>query len=190
MLHDVVSELWEAVDSLCANTAQEIGRAAVKCAGAAELSYGLAGRLFLSRSGWLLLKVPNAMGQGALDALQELGVELPVSDTTGRYEAHISVMRADEVEKIGANRISELGHTFHYTLGPVRSVVPGGWAEMARVWFIECRSPELEQLRRSYGLPSLPTPSGSAEGYPFHITFAVRRKGVLRANGTSKAPPV
>ena len=188
MLHDAVSELWDAADALCVQTAHELGRTHVKSAGAAELSYGLAGRLYLSKSGWLLLKIPNALGHGALDALQELGAELPVSGTTGRYEAHISVMNADEVAKIGQTRISELGHTFRYTLGPIRSVVPDSWAEMSRVWFIECRSPELEQLRRSYGLPSLPTPNRAAEGYPFHITFAVRRKGVLRANSVSKAP--
>lgn len=188
MLHDAVREFWDTADELVEHTARELGRNHIKCAGAPELSYGLAGRLYLSKSGWLLLKVPNALGHGALDALQELGVELPISGTTGRYEAHISVMRNDEVANIGADRISELGHTFRYTLGPVRSVVPDGWAEMSRVWFIECRSPELEQLRRSYGLPSLPTPNRAAAGYPFHITFAVRRKGVLRANSVSKAP--
>jgi len=189
MWRTALVELQQTADIVNARIAETLGAACLKFAADATLSYGLAGRLYLSRSGWLLLKVPNALGQGAFDALHELGVEVPTSETTGRYEAHISVMRADEVERVGPGRISEVGHSIPFTLGPVKTVVPRGWPGVSRVWFIECRSPALEQLRRSYGLPSLPTPRPCADGYPFHITFAIRRAGVLRADtAVEKAP--
>lgn len=148
----------------------------VKGAADAVLSYGLAGRLYLSSSGWLLLSVPNSFIRGCFQALSENGAELP-RRSDGTLNAHISVMRPEEIEQIGgADKITERGKLFRYTLGPVRDVNPAGWEEMERCWFVEVNSPELSQLRRSYGLSSLP----NNDKYKFHITFAVRRKGVLR----------
>lgn len=144
------------------------------------ISYGLAGRLYLSKSGWLLLQVPNAIGRGAFDALYEQGVELPTRDTNDPNEvfnAHISVMSKKEVDSIGVDKISERGHTFHYTLGPVREITPKTWDGVSKVWAIECYSPELKNLRKSYGLNPLPGPNGD---YQFHITFAIRRTNALR----------
>ena len=40
--------------------------------------YSLAGRLYLSKSGWLLLDVPAAFVRGLFDALHEPGAELPL----------------------------------------------------------------------------------------------------------------
>jgi hypothetical protein len=156
-----------------------------KWAAAPELSYGLKGRLYFSRTGWLLLSVPNALGRGAFDALNEQGIELPYSDSTNGYNAHISVMSPEDIERIpgGADAVNERGHEVAYTLGPVRHVQPRGQAEMEKVWFIEVHSPALERLRRSYGLTSRPRDNR----HRFHISFAVRRKAVLRENGTSKA---
>lgn len=145
---------------------------------AADLSYGLTGRLYFSRSGWLLLSVPNALGQGAFDAINEPGIELPVSQTTGRYNAHITVMSPDDIAQIGGpNKITERGHEMCYTLGPLRVVEPSGWKTVSKCWFIEVKSPDLEKLRKSYGLTSLP-----GDDHPFHITVALRKKSVLLDN--------
>ena len=161
-----------------------LGEWATKCGEAPERSYGLAGRLVGSESGWGLLTVPNALGQGAFDALHEVGTELPTRN--GRYNAHVSVFRPEELKQIGGiDKIQERGHTFRYTLGPVKSVEPAGWKEMSRVWFIEVKSPELEKLRKSYGLP--PLPDGDK---PFHVTFAVRRRRVLQDNDVTKSSAV
>jgi hypothetical protein len=138
------------------------------------------GKLYFSRSGWLLLNVPNAVVHGLFASLDEPGIERPVSDTTGRLEAHISVMRPEELEQIGgAHKVSERGRDFRYVLGRVKEIVPAGWAEMSKAWIIPVRSLELEQLRKSYGLPPLPK-------YPFHLTIAVRRKKVLQNNAIGK----
>lgn len=150
-----------------------------KEAGNADLTYALAGDLYLSNSGWGLLHVPNALARGAFDALREVGIELP-PNSTGRFNAHISVLRPEEIEQVGGpQKFSEWGHTFHYTLGPVRTAHPAGWDEMSKVWFIEIKSPELEKLRKAYGLPPHPK-------FPFHCTIAVRRKHVLNENEVSK----
>jgi len=93
-------------------------------------------------------------------------------------------MRPEEIEEIGgSDKIVERGRDFHFTLGPVRSTVPGGWPEMSKVWFIEVRSPELKKLRKSYGLTPLP----HNNEYQFHITVAVRKKNVLGDNAVAKA---
>ena len=156
----------------------------LKNAADAELSYGLRGRLQASNSGWLLLSVPNALGQGAFDALNAPGAEMPLSDTTGRYNAHISVMRPEEIETIpgGLGAISERGHEFSYTLGPVREVVPSGWGDVSKCWFIQVRSPDLEKLRKSYGLSAKP----KNNEFDFHITFAIQKKHVLKPNSITK----
>lgn len=153
-----------------------------KSAAHAESVCALAGRLHLSSSGWLILSVPNAVVKGLFDALEEQGVELPLKD--GKLNAHISVMSPEEVAQVGgAEKISERGHAFKYTLGAIKTVKPAGLKNMAKVWFCAVKSPELQTLRKSYGLSPLPK-EGKQE---FHIVFAVRKTGVLQHNETKKA---
>lgn len=158
---------------------------AEKQAAESQVSYGLEGRLYLSQSGWLLMQVPNALGRGAFDALNEPGVELPTRDTDdpdAAFNAHVTVMSPDEIERIGGpSKISERGHAIPYTLGPVKSVEPAGWDGVSRAWYITVQSPELARIRKSYGLEP------KRNGYDFHVTFAIRRKNVLRNNAVSKA---
>lgn len=167
----------------------QAGAMLVKQAAAeATATYALAGQLYLSSTGFLLLSVPNAVARGAFDAMDEPGIELPPGPD-GRFNAHITVMRPEEIEQLGgATRLTERGHTFHYNLGRVKTVVPAGWPEMSRCWFIEVISPELMNLRRSYGLTALPNRDGAL--LPFHCTIAVRRKHVLRKNEVSKVSAV
>lgn len=173
-----------AATRLIEDRAYEAGQAAVmlsKVAGTPTPTHALAGRLYISASGWLMLSVPNSLARGAFDALDELGAELPTQD--GKFNAHISVMSADEVEKIGGpDKITERGHTMRYQTGPVAEVRPDNWEEVSKVWYITVISPELRQLRVSYGLEP------QRNGYDFHITFAIRRTNVLRHNEVTKAP--
>lgn len=144
-----------------------------------------AGRLVISQSGWLLLEVPNALVRGAFAAIDLPGVELPPSPT-GRLRAHISVMRKEEVEAIGGpDKITEVGKQFGYQLNQLKEVKPSGWAEMDKIWFLVVTSPDLQQLRKSYGLS--PKPNKRGESMDFHITVAVRRRGVLANSELSKA---
>lgn len=156
----------------------------VKHAAAPVASPKLAGRLYLSKTGWLLLSVPNALLRGLFSALNEPGVELPYH-TDGTLNAHISVCRKEEVERAGGPEAFEKdrGRVFHYQLAQVETVEPSSWDGVSRVWMVRVKSPELETLRKSYGLTALPKNNEHA----FHLTFAVRRTNVLRANDVAKA---
>jgi hypothetical protein len=154
----------------------------------AATSYPLAGRLYLAKSGWLLLSVPNALVRGVFDALTEPGTELPtagvmnVPNVDGELlNAHISVMTADEVNQVGADKINERGHMFGYTLGGLKEIDVKSVDGVSKVWVLQVSSPGLSALRKSYGLSALPK-----DDQPFHITFAVRRKGILLDNGKAK----
>lgn len=149
-----------------------------------QATNAMTGRLSLSSSGWLLLSVPNALVRGTFDAMDEPGIELPPSGDDGALNAHISVMRPEEIAEIGGpDKVTERGHTFSYSVGRMRTVVPAGWAEMSRCWMLHVHSPALEKLRKSYGL----SPRPNDNKYDFHITVAVRRKKVLQDGDVRKA---
>ena len=154
----------------------------------ASTNYPLSGRLYVAKSGWLLLSVPNALVRGVFDAMNAPGVELPLAGTMNVpnvpedvLNAHISVMTAEEVASIGANKINERGHQFGYLLGSVKEIAVKNVAGVSKVWAIQVSSPALSALRKSYGLSPMP------KDQPFHITVAVRRKKVLQDNEVRKA---
>jgi Peptidase_C39 like family len=154
----------------------------VKSAGDAKVTHALSGELYSSQSGWLLLNVPNALVRGAFDALDEPGAELPLHN--GKLNAHITVASPEDIKQIGGiDKITERGHHFRYTLGPVQEVTPGGWKDVSKVWFIQVRSKELQDLRKSYGL----SPRPNDDEYSFHITIGKRTKKVLQHNDVKKA---
>lgn len=164
----------------------ETGRSLVKNAGDTSPAYNLAGMLF-HKSGdhgdWIMLSVPNALVRGVFQAMEGPGLELPPSGPDEQLQAHISVMRPEELARIGGpGKVTERGKRFRYRIGGLVSVKPHGWPEMAECWMLRVHSPELQALRRSYGLSSLPK-NGE---FDFHVTVAVRRKSVLGRNDASK----
>lgn len=145
--------------------------------------YDLGGRLYASSGGWVMLSVPNSLGRGVFDALSVTGLELP-TQYEGGYNAHISVIRPEELRDIGGpEKITERGHQFGYTITGLKSTTPSGWADVSKVWFLTVKSPDLESLRKSYGLSATP----NMGQFEFHITCAIRRRNILRANTLSKA---
>jgi hypothetical protein len=95
-------------------------------------------------------------------------------------------MSPDDIEKVGGpEKITERGKSYTYTLGRIYSVEPDGWPGVSKVWYIKAHSPELQELRRSYGLSGLPK-NGE---FDFHITVAVRKRGVLGRGETTKVKP-
>jgi hypothetical protein len=156
-----------------------------KSAATPKAVMALTGRLVASSSGWLILEVPNALVRGLFDSIHEPGVELPLRD--GALNAHISVAHPNEIKKIGGiDKITERGKWFHYQLGPIRTVNPTSWDGVSKVWFVSIKSPELQNLRKSYGLSAIPDDGEK----PFHCTFAVKKTNVTRANSVSKAAAV
>ena len=145
-------------------------------------AYNMAGMLYLSPSGWLMLSVPSLLVRGIFEATAEPGIELPPSFTRKTLEAHISVMSKDEVDLIGPEKITERGKQYHYSIGRSKTVDSPNWPGVDKVWYLTVHSPGLQSLRRSYGLSSLP----HGGEYDFHITYAIKRRGVLGRNDTSK----
>lgn len=154
-----------------------------KQAAEAVPAYNLTGTLYLSESGFVLLQVPNALVRGVFAAMAEPGAELPPSGPDKRLNAHITVFRPEELERIGGGtKLNERGKQYKYSIGRLMEVEPEGWPEMAKVWYLKVHSPDLQALRRSYGLSSLPNDGK----FDFHVTCAVRRKGVLGRNDSRK----
>jgi hypothetical protein len=153
----------------------------------AATNYPLTGRLYLSNSGWLMLSVPNALVRGVYDAMSEPGIELPtaaawsVGDKKELLNAHISVMTADEVQQVGSGNINERGHMFGYTLSGLKEITPRSNTPISKIWAIQVTAPNLAALRKSYGLSALPN-----NDEQFHITVAVRKRGILLDNGIAK----
>jgi len=151
-----------------------------KAAKAPVKSYAMEGELYLSQTGWLMVRVPHSFVRGVFSTINEQGIELP-TNPSGKLEAHISVMRPAEIEQLGGPaKITERGKSFSYTIGPLRTIPKPADTSLSRVWYVEVKSPSIQALRRSYGL-------NSKGKFDLHITTAIRRKNVLTDNTTSKA---
>jgi hypothetical protein len=165
--------------ALTSDTLQDAGQALAlltKSAGMSSIpvTLSLAGRLYLSRSGWLLLSVPTALVRGVFDAVHRPGYELP--EQTG-----IPVMTPQEVARVGAQKITERGHQFVYRLAGLGSHTPstGYYAEVLR---LRVAAPDLRRLRLGYGLDAFPQ---GADG--FFLPVACRRAGVWTGNAIKES---
>lgn len=169
-----IVKLSQAYDRL----AYDLGEAAVLLKEAAVKTHALSGELYGSSKGALLLSVPNSLARGAFSALDENGLVLP---NQGKFNAHIVVMTPEEVSKIGGlSKITERGKHFHYNLGALHEGPVTNSFDFSKVWFLSVASPELAQLRKTYGLDSGPGKHG------FNIVVALRKLGVLGRNEISK----
>lgn len=84
--------------------------------------------------------------------------------------AHISIIKSAEANFIGIDEFKEVGLRIPFSLRDVNTTNPESWHNMERVWYINVVSPQLEMIRKRYGLSEL------IDGHSFHITFACRRK--------------
>lgn len=155
--------------------AYEIGKEAAD----REVAYNLVGTLYLSPTGYILLSVPSALIRGVFSAMKEPGIELPPVGPSGRLDGHVTVLSPGEIEMIGgADKVTERGKQFAYTLGRLYAFEPDGWPGVETAWALDVHSPALQELRRSLGLSGLPR---GGEGR-FHLTIGLRRKKVLGRN--------
>jgi hypothetical protein len=123
----------------------------------------MVGKLIANEKGkYVTLTVPQSFIDTVYDSIHEEGMEKP------EHSAHISVMNSDETNNLDMP-LEEDGTNFEYILHEIESCDPEGWDEMEKVWFIKCKSPQLENLRTKYGLTPLMN-----NDHNFHITIAVR----------------
>ena len=138
--------------------------------------HALAGRLQAGPNGNLELTVPSSLIKGVFDALDEPGAEFVVRNN--RTESAIKVMTKEEVDKLGGtSHISERGHSYHYTLGPIVELPASG--EYDKLWAISIKSDDLEDIRRSYGLEASPQ-------LGFYIPVGCKKSKVTEDNKVSK----
>ncbi len=114
------------------------------------------------------------LADGIIDAFIELikrrDVKKPEEASDDDYVgAHISVMRPDEYLRVtkGRKRIKEIGEEFDYTIEKLYVTEPN-WGDVQECYFISVKSPQLEALRKKYGL------SKKINGHDFHISVGVR----------------
>jgi DNA-directed RNA polymerase beta subunit len=133
---------------------------------------------------WVLLDVHKGLCASAFDSLKGEGVECE-----SRFDSpHISVLRPEECEELkkrfGAmdwRGAAKEGKPMRFKLSRLVSLIPSGWKEMDRVWFIECESPDLVKYRRDLGFDDLPVQPKKGHEMRFHITFAVKRSTARKA---------
>jgi hypothetical protein len=138
--------------------------------------------LLQATGGYLLVGVPTALVRGIFDAMHEPGISLPNAVDQEALRAGIVVMTPEELSQIGGpTKVSERGKHFTYHLGKLVEAPARGWPGVSTCWHLQIKSPELNKLRRSYGLPSK-----LEDGSDFSIVVACRKIGVLTANSVRK----
>lgn len=137
-----------------------------------------------------VLAVPFDLIRGVNSALGIPGISLPdpsrsingmvggPSQGSGSLDVYseICVIPSDEMEVVDMD-IRERGKEFRYGLGPVVEITNNRSVDVEKKWAIKITSPELQAVRRSYGLPSLPV-IGGVSG--FTCVVAQKTRGVAQ----------
>jgi DNA-directed RNA polymerase beta subunit len=124
---------------------------------------------------WAYVTVHSGLCSAAFDSLRSEGI-----DCKPHYDnPHISFIRKEEVEelkkKFGTKWRSAVkeGQPIRFALERIVHLIPKGWDDVDRVWFLEVDSPDLRKIRISLGLTELPMKDG--QHLRFHVTFAIRK---------------
>ena len=125
-----------------------------------------------TKDNYVYLNISNNVVNGLVSLIDYEGVEKPPYDlkSFNNVGAHISVIGTSEYEDNDLRCIQEVGKEFNFTFKNIKSTNPDGWDEMKKVYFVQVKSPELEKLRKKYGLPKL------IDGHEFHITIGVEKQ--------------
>lgn len=94
--------------------------------------------------------------------------EPPYFGNTDLVGAHITVASPEETERYRLKEIQECGDVIPFTLKRCEVVHPPKWKEIDELYLIVVESPELDKIRKKYGLPK--------QEYDFHITIGVKPK--------------
>ena len=77
-------------------------------------------------------------------------------------------MYPDEIKKYGIKKVKECGDVISFVPQTCQVVHPPKWKEIDEVYFVVVEAPQLDQIRKKYGLPK--------REYDFHITIGVKPK--------------
>ena len=128
----------------------------------------LKGKLQQAKNGFVYLDLPNDLINGLFAMIDEDNISKPPYNQKkyNQVGAHVSVIDEKEIENI---IIKEVGKEFNFSLGELKSTTPKNWDEVEKVYFLQIDSPDLENLRKKYGLPE------KLKGHEFHITIAIEK---------------
>ncbi len=119
-------------------------------------------------AGFVYVDVDDEFIHQLVTFIQEDGFEEPPyfgnADLIG---AHITVMYPDEVKNYGIGEIQEAGEIIYFTPIECKVVHPPQWKEIDEVFFVVVEAPQLDQIRKKYGLPK--------REYDFHTTIGVKK---------------
>jgi len=129
------------------------------------------GELRQTEDGFVFVDVPDSVFEGLLPLLGENAERPPKNEKHyNDIGAHITVMKRSEVEDNNI-KFKHVGKKVSYQMKGVKKVEnPDGWDSMESVWFISIESPDLQNIRRMYGL------SPTIKDHDFHITLGVKRR--------------
>jgi uncharacterized protein YlbG (UPF0298 family) len=125
----------------------------------------LVGKIKQSPNGFVYVKMPDKIIDTFFALIDEEDIKKPPS--YGPVGAHISLISEEELKDKDIE-IKEVGDEINFELGDMFSTVPKNWDGIKRVWFIQVKSKELENIRKKYGLPK------KINGNEFHITIAIK----------------
>jgi len=129
------------------------------------------GVLKQAKDGFVYLDISNDIINGLFSILNSDDKEKPPYNlkSFNTVGAHISVIGTDEYNDNGIGEIEELGEEINFNPNKFYQVNPESWDEMKKVYFLSVKSPDIEKIRKKYGL------SKKMNGHEFHITFAVEK---------------
>ncbi|MES2273948.1 MAG: hypothetical protein V4487_07130 [Chlamydiota bacterium] len=132
------------------------------------------GVLRQNKQGLVYLDIDNRFILSLIPYLKAYGlIKPPYFNLFGAPDgAHIPVIPAREIAFQYLDKIEELDREFTFEIEGLYSIEPAIWPEVEQVWFFKIRSPELEKLRKSYFLPTLPS------GHSFHIAVAIKPRAL------------
>lgn len=87
--------------------------------------------------------------------------------------AHITVAYPEETKKYGIKQIKECGEMISFVPKKCQVAHPFRWEKIEEVYFIVVDAPQLDKIRKQYGLPK--------QKYDFHITIGVKPKMIRSA---------
>lgn len=126
----------------------------------------LYGTLRQTKDGFIYVDVPDGIIEPFRKMIREEGIERP--PTKNNVNAHITVCMDEEANehKIKITEPKEIA----FTIKGFYSVKPDGWKKVKKCWFLVVESPDIENLRKSWGLTK------KDRGHAPHITTAVKYK--------------
>jgi hypothetical protein len=128
------------------------------------------GTLKQKANGYLYLDVSDDFITLAIPLIDVPGRIVPPSHYTNKkgIGAHISVIYENEIIAKDIWEIEELGQEYTFSVMELRSIKMTNNNKMQKLWLIAVDAPELETLRKKYGLRPL------LKGHDFHITIGTQ----------------